>query len=67
LQAAGISTAIHYPVPIHQQPAYRHYPIPHALAQTERLAQEILTLPLSAQLTDDAAQRVVAALYAVLA
>jgi len=47
LQAAGIGTAIHYPVPVHQQPAYQNNrAIWHNLATTERVAQEILSLPL---------------------
>jgi len=63
LKARGIATGIHYPIPIHMQPAcgdlgYKagDFPI------TEQCAAEILSLPMYAELTDDhlteAAQRV---------
>jgi dTDP-3-amino-3,4,6-trideoxy-alpha-D-glucose transaminase len=52
LQALGIGTAIHYPVPIHQQPAYAHLATHTSLPQTERLAQAILSLPLHPYLTE---------------
>ncbi len=54
LQDAGIEARIHYPVPLHVQPAYRHlghregdFPI------TERIAREILSLPLYPEITED--------------
>ncbi len=47
LEANGIATAIHYPVPVHLQPAYRElgysegdFPV------TERLTREIVSLPM---------------------
>ncbi|MFN8492094.1 MAG: DegT/DnrJ/EryC1/StrS family aminotransferase [Caldilineaceae bacterium] len=62
LQAAGGGTAIHYPVPIHQQPAYQdgsaHWG---DLRETEQLAQEILSLPMYPSLTPAAVQQVAAA------
>ena len=50
LEARGIGTAIHYPVPVHQQPAYLHL---HggSLSVTEKLAGEILSLPLYPQMS----------------
>jgi dTDP-4-amino-4,6-dideoxygalactose transaminase len=47
LQAKGIGTGIHYPVPVHLQPAYQRlgYP-PGSLPVTERLAEWILSLPM---------------------
>ncbi|MCA9169711.1 MAG: DegT/DnrJ/EryC1/StrS family aminotransferase, partial [Planctomycetales bacterium] len=46
LQDAGIGAAIHYPMPVHQQPAYTQFVPPAPLPHTERLAGEILSLPL---------------------
>jgi dTDP-4-amino-4,6-dideoxygalactose transaminase len=47
LKAKGYSTLIHYPVPIHLQPAYRELGYREgALPVTERCAKEILSLPL---------------------
>jgi dTDP-4-amino-4,6-dideoxygalactose transaminase len=52
LAAAGVQTGIHYPIPIHLQPAYadlghRQGDFPHA----EQLAKRILSLPMYPQLT----------------
>lgn len=53
----GIQTAIHYPVPIHRQPAYEHLAPSRGLPVTERIANEILSLPLYPQMSlDDVAQ-----------
>jgi dTDP-4-amino-4,6-dideoxygalactose transaminase len=60
LGAQGIQTQVHYPVPAHRQPAYaslRHGPLP----LTERLHDEVLSLPMGPTLDDDAVDRVIAA------
>lgn len=47
LEARGIGTLIHYPVPVHLQEAYRDLGYgPGSLPVTERIAREILSLPL---------------------
>ena len=63
LKERGIATGIHYPVPSHRQPAVEHL-APPPLARTERLVQEILTLPLSAGHTDAEIDEVIAAVRA---
>jgi len=63
LKARGIQTGIHYPVPTHRQPAVEHF-APPPLPRTERLVDEILTLPMSADHTDEEIERVVAAVRA---
>ncbi|GAA5170284.1 DegT/DnrJ/EryC1/StrS family aminotransferase [Viridibacterium curvum] len=45
LQERGIATLIHYPIPSHQQGAYRDLVCP-PLAATETLAREVLSLPM---------------------
>jgi dTDP-4-amino-4,6-dideoxygalactose transaminase len=60
LKERGIQTGIHYPVPSHRQPAVESLDAP-ALPRTERLVDEILTLPLSAGHTDEEIDRVAAA------
>ena len=50
----------HYPVPSHRQPAVEGLGAP-ALPQTERLVDEILTLPISSGHTDDEINRVATA------
>jgi dTDP-4-amino-4,6-dideoxygalactose transaminase len=62
LQAAGIGSGIHYPVPVHQQPAYsgRLACGPSGLGVTERAGPQILSLPIYPQISDEAVDRVIA-------
>src|SRR5436309_1400198 len=47
LQGKGIATGLHYPLPLHQQVAYRHLHLSDgAFPVTERAAGEILSLPM---------------------
>jgi dTDP-4-amino-4,6-dideoxygalactose transaminase len=64
LRTAQIGTGIHYPVPVHLQPAYeaRLAAYPAGLPQTTRAMREILSLPIYPQLAPDAADRVIAAI-----
>ena len=68
LRAAGIGTGIHYPFPVHQQPAYRARLAcgPLGLGVTERAAPQILSLPIYPQLSAEAADRVVTEIRAFL-
>ncbi|RPI24560.1 MAG: DegT/DnrJ/EryC1/StrS family aminotransferase [Acidobacteria bacterium] len=61
LDSRRIKTLVHYPVPVHLQPAYRdRLPIHRAgLPRTERLSAEILSLPMHPFLTEAQATRVV--------
>ncbi|MFI5395851.1 MAG: DegT/DnrJ/EryC1/StrS family aminotransferase [Candidatus Binatia bacterium] len=53
LQGAGVETGIHYPVPLHRQPAWlRRYGESPPFPRAERLAEEILSLPVFPDLTD---------------
>src|SRR5439155_24310933 len=63
LGSQNIGTAILYPVPVHQQPAYRDRALigPGGLARTEELCREILCLPIFPELSDDDVHRVGAA------
>ena len=62
LKANGIGTARHYPWPGHQQPALvSGARVPQQLAVTERIAAEILSLPMFAAMSDAQIDRVVEA------
>lgn len=51
LKAAGIPTAVHYPVPLHLQPAYKSVCLAIGrLEKAEALAREVMSLPMSADL-----------------
>ncbi len=66
LAEAGVGTAIHYPAPVHLQDAYAgRLPLgPGGLPVTERLAGEILSLPIYPELGDDAVANVIEAVRA---
>jgi dTDP-4-amino-4,6-dideoxygalactose transaminase len=60
LQQRGIGTLIHYPVPVHEQPAYRGRVAvdPAGLAHTEAAAWEVLSLPIHGHIRPDDVERV---------
>ena len=62
LKAAGVETMVHYPVPIHLQPAWRGL-VQQAgtLRETETAALEVLSLPMYPEMTDEQVERVVEA------
>ncbi|MDR2604397.1 MAG: DegT/DnrJ/EryC1/StrS family aminotransferase [Desulfovibrio sp.] len=66
LRDRGIGTAVHYPRPAHLQPAYRgRLPIPpDGLPVTERIMDEVVSLPMFPQLEDEAVDRVIDAVRA---
>lgn len=57
LKNAGIGTGIHYPVPVHRQPAYAEYRNVQ-LPVTEQIAGEILSLPMHPFLTPEQVRRI---------
>jgi dTDP-4-amino-4,6-dideoxygalactose transaminase len=60
LKSRGVETGIHYPVPLHRQPAWtRTYAEAGAFPRAERLAGEVLSLPVFPDLTDAEVERVV--------
>ena len=68
LKADGVGTGIHYPVPVHLQPAYagRVALGPRGCPETECAATEILSLPVYPELTDPEIATICAALRALL-
>jgi UDP-2-acetamido-2-deoxy-ribo-hexuluronate aminotransferase len=65
LKDAGIPTAIHYPKPLHHQPAYAAHCCPECCAVSLQVSQQVLSLPMSADLTEADQERVAAALRAI--
>lgn len=62
LKAEGIPTAIYYPRPLHQQTAYRDFPVaPGGCPTSEKLAAEVLSLPMHPYLDTATQDRIVAA------
>ncbi len=66
LRAQGIGTGIHYPTPIHRQPAYAAAFATVELPVTEKFAGEILSLPLHPLLVEASVDRVAQAMADIL-
>jgi dTDP-4-amino-4,6-dideoxygalactose transaminase len=67
LDAAGIDWGIHYPTPIHQQEAYRGFPIaPRPLPVAEARSSAILSLPMFAELQPVEIEKVVQAVLSAI-
>jgi dTDP-4-amino-4,6-dideoxygalactose transaminase len=67
LEERGVATGIHYPVPVHMQPAYAD--LGHrqgSLPVSERLATEFLSLPIFPEMTNDQIDEVVEAVRSSL-
>jgi dTDP-4-amino-4,6-dideoxygalactose transaminase len=68
LKQQGIPTAVYYAKPLHRQAAYRDYPVAEGgLPVSERLAEEVISLPMHAYLDDATQERIVAAVVRALA
>ena len=67
LKGQGIPTAIHYPKPVHRQLAYRGFPIANGgLPVSERLAEEVVSLPMHAYLDAPTQDRIIEAVRRAL-
>ena len=67
LKAAGVPTAVHYPKPLNRQPAYAPHCCPDCCPVSSRMAARVLSLPMSADLTEADQDGVVSALRQALA
>ena len=62
LKAQGVPTAIYYPKSMHQQTAYKNYPVADGgLPVSERLSSDVISLPMHAYLDEASQGRVIAA------
>ena len=60
LKAEGIPTAIYYPIPLHRQQAYKHYPVGEGgVAVSDKLAAEVISLPMHAYLDAPTQDRII--------
>ncbi|MFZ2648518.1 MAG: DegT/DnrJ/EryC1/StrS family aminotransferase [Burkholderiaceae bacterium] len=63
MRARGIPTAVHYPRPLHRQEAYAVLCCPQCCPVSDRASERVLSLPMSADLSVQQQDRVVAALF----
>jgi dTDP-4-amino-4,6-dideoxygalactose transaminase len=60
LKAERIPTAIYYPIPLHRQQAYKQYPVGKGgVAVSDRLADEVISLPMHAYLDTSTQDRII--------
>ncbi|HNP72971.1 MAG TPA: DegT/DnrJ/EryC1/StrS family aminotransferase [Kouleothrix sp.] len=62
----GVGALVHYPLPAHLQPIYAGLAEPGSLPTTERLAHEVLSLPIYPELSDAEVEAVAAAVREAL-
>jgi dTDP-4-amino-4,6-dideoxygalactose transaminase len=68
LKGQGIPTAIYYAKPLHRQAAYSGYPVADGgVPVSERLAEEVISLPMHAYLDQPLQDRIIAAVRRALA
>ena len=67
LKAEGVPTAVYYPIPLHRQQAYKHYPVGKGgVAVSDRLASEVISLPMHAYLDEPTQERIIKAVRGAL-
>jgi dTDP-4-amino-4,6-dideoxygalactose transaminase len=67
LRAQGVPTAIYYPKSMHQQTAYRDFPVAEGgLPVSERLSADVISLPMHAYLDEPTQERVIKAVRGTL-
>jgi dTDP-4-amino-4,6-dideoxygalactose transaminase len=67
LKAQGIPTAIYYPKSMHQQTAYRDFPVADGgLPASEKLSGDVISLPMHAYLDEPTQERIIAAVRGAL-
>ena len=64
LARLGVETAVHYPRPVHLQPAYRALGEGRSLPVSERLAASVVSLPLYPELSDEEVELVASTAHA---
>jgi dTDP-4-amino-4,6-dideoxygalactose transaminase len=64
LKAAGVPTAVYYPIPIHRQTVYSGYPAPGGLPVTMAKAGKVISLPMHPYLSEDDQDQVIAGIRA---
>jgi dTDP-4-amino-4,6-dideoxygalactose transaminase len=63
LKSLGVPTAVYYVKPLHRQTAYRDYPVAgNGLPVSERLSDEVLSLPMHPYLAEPVQDRIISAL-----
>ena len=65
LQAKGIPTAVHYPITMADQPAYREFATIHDISNARKAAEHVVSLPMYPDMTEDVQEQVISAVQSV--
>ena len=65
LKACGIPTAVHYPIPLNEQPAYKQFCCPDCTPVSQTVARDVMSLPMAADMSDAVLDQVVSELIHV--
>jgi UDP-2-acetamido-2-deoxy-ribo-hexuluronate aminotransferase len=65
LKACGIPTAVHYPIPLNEQPAYKQFCCPDCTPVSQTVARDVMSLPMAADMFDAVLDQVVSELIHV--
>jgi dTDP-4-amino-4,6-dideoxygalactose transaminase len=65
-KAAGIPTAVYYPIPLSQQTGYKHFPAPGGVPVSEELSRHVISLPMHPYLTAAMQDRIAAVVRSAL-
>ena len=63
LSEAGIPTAVHYPVPLNEQPAYKHLCCLGCTPISHHMAKQVISLPMSQDLSAEDQEKIVSTLW----
>jgi len=64
LSEAGVPTAVHYPIPLNEQAAYKHLCCPNCTHIAQQIAKQVMSLPMSPDLSSKDQDKIVGALLA---
>lgn len=67
LSEAGIPTAVHYPIPLNEQPAYRHLCCADCTPVAKAMSAKVISLPMSPDLAPETLEHIVEAIRSVVA
>jgi len=59
LSEVGIPTAVHYPVPLNEQPVYKHLCCPDCTPIAQQIAKQVMSLPMGPDLSPEVQDRIV--------
>ncbi len=67
LQASGVPTAVHYPIAMPDQPAYKEHCVTHDISNARKAAEHVVSLPMFPDMSEETQAKIVSAVHAAFA